>query len=242
MAVLRAFVRRNLADPPLAVKLPRDHEMDWLATRSGAGSGDSILSLWNTPQRDKPEDQAAQAGRGWDLCEMGNQCKYAIDYRQKNQASRTVPTDAKQYTHNSGYSSDTKSMVGDLESPFNHVLRERKRLAKAAKWETPLVPVAIRLAKSIGTMLNSAMFSDYTGTGFNWSFGNALQFKAVREWRSGTWKADFEELEAALSLWLYSVRSKDGTLDSVSPSYSQECLRILGKRRYRGPLRRDLQW
>ncbi|KAM5353012.1 hypothetical protein ACJZ2D_017120 [Fusarium nematophilum] len=105
---------------------------------------------------------------------------------------------------------------GDLEQNGNrdseaHMAMEiRRDLGELADWRGPASAEAVTLARAIEVTMDALFGNSLTGE-FTWSLGahylqpgvQSVNFRLERDDKG--WKAYADEIEAALSLWLYSV-------------------------------------
>lgn len=183
MTILRAWVRRGLARLPASQPLVPEHELDWLAITLGA---DHSKAPWVDLSRVTRNSQSKPwAEGGWDWGVSGVQdpanCHKLQPYSYTAEAS-------------------SKAQV---------VLKVRRELGKLADWHGPASAEAISLARAIEVVMDTMdpLFECHTGE-LSWSMdvcGEPIYFRLERE--AGSWKAFSDELEAALSLWLYSVHA-----------------------------------
>ncbi|KXH64846.1 hypothetical protein CNYM01_07876 [Colletotrichum nymphaeae SA-01] len=146
-------------------------------------------------------------------------------------------------------------------STAHRVVMIRRDLAQLASWQGPASAEAVSLARSIEATVN-ALFSDSEQDNYTWSLATQsgdseeelIYFRLNRI--NGIWNAHADELEAALSIWLFSVDrlekngganhqdivgdKKDDKWLRVRGSPSRPGLRLLGS--YTEGLHRDLSW
>ncbi|KAK1506986.1 hypothetical protein CTAM01_03318 [Colletotrichum tamarilloi] len=141
----------------------------------------------------------------------------------------------------------------------------RKDIAQLANWQGPASMEAVSLARSIEATMD-LLFRDSEQVDYTWSLASQggepgenleeqlIYFRLNRI--EGKWNAHADELEAALSMWLYSVDdiekneetndqdtvgdNKDDKWLRVKGSPSRPGLRLLGS--YTESLHRDLSW
>ncbi|ETS83858.1 hypothetical protein PFICI_05734 [Pestalotiopsis fici W106-1] len=148
------------------------------------------------------------------------------------------------------------------ELPHLHahrVMKIRRDLAQLASWHGPVSAEAISIARSIEVTMDF-FFRDTEELNYTWALNSPTHDLVVlrlhRE--NGKWQAYADELEAALSLWLFSVdkAENDDELDHLNKSpigdaqddkwlrakglSAKNSLRILGS--YSQSLHRDLWW
>jgi ankyrin repeat protein len=150
-------------------------------------------------------------------------------------------------------------LVGDVSKTLpkaHRLMKIRRNIGKLADWHGPASTEALCLARAIEIVMNT-LFGDDTEKSFHWSIGSGdakIQFRLERE-RQGAWKAFSDELEAALSLWLYSVYNSENSREEDNKGRKsadddawlrdkgtapKPCLRLLDSHSL--ALERDLDW
>jgi hypothetical protein len=234
MTVLRAWVRRGLTKPPKCQPLLPGYELDWLAMTLGSAEGGT------SPYPPKTDDTGYHLpwadGGSWDW----------------SLATAENPSD---YTK--------LSQRSEGESTADRVVKIRRGLGELADWPGSASTEAIALARAMEATMDALLgnFIQNANTrrpgvytlALRVSDGNTvhLQFKNQK----GSWKAYADEIEAVLSLWLFSVEKANHdhpyedreTDDSSGDSWlrargspAQPSLQFLGP--CTPGLRRDLQW
>ncbi|CAH0055787.1 unnamed protein product, partial [Clonostachys solani] len=227
MTGLRAWVRRGLAEPPRYHPLSRGFELEWFAITLG--------DLDNAPWWDPPEPESKVKNcknSNWGIMTGGSpEIHEKLRQTSKNGTSKA-------YT----------------------VMKIRRDLGQLYDWRGPASAEAISLARAIEVTMN-ALFSSSPTASFVWSLkahsaeSNAQSVNLHLKQQNGSWKASAEEIEAALSLWLFSVsdqeqgqnrqvspgtpRSEDDARFRAKRSPAKRSLRLLGS--YTQRLRRHLQ-
>lgn len=201
MTVLRAAVRRNIARNPRSQPLLSGHEMDWLAMTLG----DRGNAPWQDPQK--------HAGK-WDRCDRPWTEGNGWDW---NVAAVESPAD------------ESHPVVKDGSQPSRarRIMGIRRDIGELAGWPGPASAEAISLARAIEVTMD-AIFHDPKPISGNltWSLRNvrpgfsseSIPFHV--KWKDGKWKAYSDEVEAALSLWLYSVNERGYSRQSVEDKSS----------------------
>ncbi|KAF2264918.1 hypothetical protein CC78DRAFT_215157 [Lojkania enalia] len=216
MAVLRVWVRRNLAIIPRSQPLLSDHEMDWLALTLG---GDYTKAPWLDTSKasgDKSSTLWAQSGSCiWEIQGV----EYAENLKKLEQHKLSGPREAETSAptveerqningHQTLYLSQNNQISESWSNP--HIcMRVRRDIGRLADWHGPASAEAISLARAIEFTMD-ALLPSLTGT-FTWSINTSsgpIHFQIKRE-PTGTWKSLSDELEAALSLWLYALYDKE---------------------------------
>ncbi|KAK3291041.1 uncharacterized protein B0H64DRAFT_349835, partial [Chaetomium fimeti] len=230
MAVLRSLVRRNLAERPNSLPLPPGHELDWLAITLTKSSDAPWLHPDKPPRADRDD---------WGY--------------------RIVPAEQANNTAPGGYTDARHSRA-------HQAMLIRIQLGVLAGWRGTASAEAVALASAIEIVMGTLRLDHWKSNGmFTWhitssnsSVHEPVEFCAT--WRQTTWTTFPQEIEAALSLWLYSVRhreenqeeagyySSESWLGGATPSQLQSkrargksSLQILGSLDAR-ILQRDLSW
>lgn len=203
MIVLRAVVRRNLSKLPGSRRLKPGYEMDWLALNFRKHS---TMAEW----LHRPEGLADdKLDTYWDWRPVPVQ----------------DPTQDKRSTLQDNPGSDPW---------FNAhaTMTLRKDLGISAGWQGPASAEAIALANAIEVTMDTLFGS--TMDSFTWSLeilplaeGAGRQLVTFRvDRQGGMWKAHADEMEAVLSLWLYSVsdaeNERKGTKKERMKSFQNE--------------------
>ncbi|KXH37807.1 hypothetical protein CSIM01_08170 [Colletotrichum simmondsii] len=149
------------------------------------------------------------------------------------------------------------SLCGYIMQLFGQRGLHWRDLAQLADWQGPASAEAVALARSIEATMN-LMFKGSDQINFTWSLaargGELIYFRLNR--LEGKWNAHADELEAALSMWLFSMNElekkeeanhqyivgdgKDDKSLRVRGSPLKPGLRVLGS--YTRSLHRDLSW
>lgn len=233
MTLVRVFIRRVYARPPLCVPLAPGFELDWFAISLMDRDPAPWLRDTKDTETDKSED-TCPCDKGW--CILNNSPQGASLHFATDSLPRSRAHDA---------------MV------------IRKRLGEVAGWRSLVYAEAAALKRAIeltaDALLTESRF-DLPNIRLIWSIdakfngteSQAVCFRLLKF--NGSWTADVEELEAALSLWIYSVdqqRRQHGPEDpdedgeteewfSVEDPLNSFSLRSLGK--YSFTLRENLRW
>lgn len=250
MSVLRAVLRRGLSDCPEHHQLPRDHEIDWLSVRFSEKDGG--LRLWDR----QPTLQEPKPPRRWlrDLFRVSAKPAYA------DAMDSFGPSGDQQFKWNivsealnSGYDPPNAPLPGTNRAQC--VVNSRERLGYLTRWPSAYSDQATSLVASIECIMN---FPDlYNGTEpFVWwmratTGGGTSPAAEVIEFRinrvEDRWVVNLGQIEAVLSLWMYSVKQSEGILDDVGDARLRSgkvnrkpTTRPLG--RSTPLLRRDLRW
>ncbi|KAJ3538230.1 hypothetical protein NM208_g6000 [Fusarium decemcellulare] len=249
MTALRALVRRGLAMPPGSETLAPGFELEWFAMTFD----DVDNTTWLNPRR---YEVARPNGNG---AKSGNR---ATEPRIEKTWAVVTGDIIKRY--------EELSRVENREVPpsaAHRVMSIRRDLGQLSGWPGVASAEAIAVARSIEITMDT-LFKHLRGN-FTWSL--PVYFKGTSQkitfrvdfQENGAWKSYADEIEAALSLWLYSVRQhgdqpNEEALSTSIPFLQQSGhtkddawlrargpraklgLRILGP--YTKSLHRDLQW
>ncbi|KAF4985886.1 hypothetical protein FDECE_16248 [Fusarium decemcellulare] len=241
MTALRAVVRRGLAMPPGSETLAPGFELEWLAMTHDDVDGAS----WSKAANYK----AARSDSG--VFEAHTEERWTVMTGE----TPTKYEELKEAGEN-----------GAPDSAAHRVMVVRRDLGQLSGWPGVASSEAISVARSIEIIMDT-LFKDLEGSSFTWSltidFGGTPQQVTFRVdcQEDGAWKSYADEIEAALSLWLYSARKQEEmeeaitkdelTHVSVSRNKNDSWLRAKGSSpklglRLLGPyqksLHRDLQW
>ncbi|KAF4460127.1 ankyrin repeat [Fusarium albosuccineum] len=241
MTALRAVVRRGLAMPPGSETLVPGFELEWLAMTHDDVDGAS----WSKAANYK----AARSDSG--VFEVHKEKAWTV-------MTGETPTQYEELKE--------AGENGAPESAAHRVMVVRRDLGQLSGWSGVASAEAISVARSIEITMD-ALLKDLEGNRFTWSlnvnFGETPQLVTFRVDRQedGVWKSYADEIEAALSLWLYSTKEQEEKEESITKdepplasaarkkddswlrakaSSSKLGLRLLGP--YEKSLHRDLQW
>lgn len=213
MAFLRAFLRRSLSEAPHAQQLPAGHEMDWLATRildpvhqAKLWRGNHAPDLprqrsWRKPLggvtlKVLPKDSFWE-GKCYDWKMISGAGCGRYEERAENQINRA-----------------------------QQVVETRKRLGYLTRWPGAFSEIATSVAAAIQLVLNTEGFGILNG--IEWSLGvgenTNLVFNIELEEESRKYIVDIAAIEAALSLWMFSLYE-----DEASTAGSEDWEDMKGK-------------
>ncbi|KAJ4016132.1 hypothetical protein NW758_015116 [Fusarium oxysporum] len=214
MMAFRALVRRGLATPPECIMLTSGFELDWFATTLG----DIDNAPWMAKRVPDINTQTRKAFRKWTV-RTGKIAQKHNNESQTDQAPE--PNSSNSKANNVVSSSDEKHLCS------NEAMKLRRNLGRLADWRGPASEEAISVARAIEITMDTLFGISYEDSLFRWSlcaqFGgldSPVNFELKRQ-ESGKWKAYSDEIEASLSLWLYSVNDleeKEPQAPSVKPS------------------------
>ncbi|RYP78165.1 hypothetical protein DL769_003246 [Monosporascus sp. CRB-8-3] len=219
MVILRAAVRRNLAQLPKSQPILSGHELDWLAMTLG---GARTKAPWMDPSKVDENRRSrpwADGGAGWDwrvsAVEDPAKRKKLEPVRgttgtSANESKKLVqPNENGDREIHKTRDSAIQDKSCNSRSEAHRVMKIRRDLGKLADWHGPASSEAIFLARAI-EVAAGALLPTLTGT-LTWSLevcGKPIHFRLEPK-HTGAWKAFSDEIEAALSLWLYSVDDKE---------------------------------
>lgn len=256
MTALRAWVRRGFTDELCSKRLSQSYELDWLALNLG----DPEHVFWS---KSNP-NPALETERTWKIAAGGNESQYeALQPR---------------HTKSQPEAQGEEAECSTISNRFNAqgIMTMRRNLAKLTNWHGPAREQAIRLTHAIEVVMNSLFAparleaDDQEIQRFLWPLyveggpegRECIQLHVDRDNDNRTWKAYADEVEAILSLWLYSNQSsaqkpedqKSQSAEAISTSSNVEddtwlrakglgtqlALRRIGP--YTRELHRDLGW
>ncbi|RSL84277.1 hypothetical protein CEP51_003995 [Fusarium floridanum] len=232
MVAMRALVRRGLAKPPVDRLLDPGFELDWFSLTQVDGG-----KSWLKPS--KPGAAEGKVSGDWRVMTAGSPDIYS-PLRREIQDPWQEETRPRSKAH--------QAMI------------IRKELGQCVTWPSVASVEAVALARSIEITMNTLLRHSRAGT-WSWSVGtdyvdedgeSEVHF-SLRLGDPGSLESLTKELEATLSLWLFSVNGHENSQDPGNrryrslgaPPHTKECLqqsslRLLGK--YDKSLHRDLDW
>ena len=262
MTIWRAWVRRGLIAIPVSEKVLEDHEMDWLALKMAKsdqqpGEGDFWPSV----------DQRPEGGGGGQL-NLSEHLKWKISTGDKNLAhtgfwdpdGSTGEVSQLQQDPLPGplLQPEPESQPGLSNKQAANALNIRRRLGQLTNWTGKASLASISVVSSIEAVMNT-LFNDKRG-GFTWSLGVEVDEKAAeislrieKPSSEQGWKIDATSIEAALSLWVYDIRSIESSKKSTKKGavndwlrddleLKREVVQLLGPDEPEKTLQRDIKW
>ncbi|KAJ2906600.1 ankyrin repeat [Zalerion maritima] len=229
MTGLRVWLRRHLADLPACEGLVPGYELDWLAMTFG---GDPKEAPWfvnsqkaptSKPSFDQTEESLASSSRD-----------PASSTSDEQEVLHNTPMDWRVRTdgpapNEDGLKPSVKHCTAGPTtiSTAQRIIQTRRDLAVLAEWHSPSSTVAIALARAIELTMSSLVPPDIAAQhqALTWSLGvlspanvqdEEVAFRVNWDNKLGKWKAYSDELEAAISLWTYSVHKLENR-DSANP-------------------------
>ncbi|KAK4148034.1 uncharacterized protein C8A04DRAFT_33569 [Dichotomopilus funicola] len=204
MVMLRAWVRRNLATLPEYAPLLPGHELDWLAMSLGA---DTANPMWMSGPQHRLRPW--MSGVEYD----NDNSSLAMSAAADDMAENLGPDQQKEATPQATYLG-----VECEASPFSQSNRVHQLMLQG-----PAATEAIALTHAIEITMDSLFGTTNTvGDVIRWSLpaigllgesshSGSVEFRVERG-ETGRWRAFSDEIEAALSLWLYSVYEDEDPL------------------------------
>ncbi|KAI0596351.1 hypothetical protein F4775DRAFT_316176 [Biscogniauxia sp. FL1348] len=261
MTCARTWVRRGLAEPPISSRLTSDFELDWLAL--------SLKDCKNAPwMKDSGKDKVKDQGKNPD----------------SDSAEETIET----WTIYSGQERYFRALKkGSNESSSRRSVAQeamviRKELGNLSNWQGPASAEAVRLSEVIEAVADTFL-AENKGPGpktYNWilpvrytmanqpttseddnqlittSKNDQISIQLTHNGRG--WEIPTGDIEAALSLWMYSIRKQERAhgqgqdLERPDPQNRNARLRFRGERKLglrlfgpaclKTPLFEDLAW
>lgn len=229
VTILRVIVRRGLGKAPNRTVLKPKFELDWFVL----SFGNLLAAPWinlekpleNTPKKlDDPEPVRSYT---WEIC--------------------TGEEQERLHTESSADSSPDSNLRIKNSLP-HQIMLARKYLGHSSHWVSPALEEAISLSRAIEAVASAFLSQQPTET-YKWripamctaynSTGIAKGdiYITISENTDGTWHVDEAEIEAILSLWLYSTSPAKHSKASRPRS-----LRVYGSSESEGRLMRDLEW
>lgn len=249
MVIIRAWTRRDLTTAPSAYKIPRGYEMDWLATRLAFESHRLWSTVTETHTSDSPTvpvqancnntqaatntskttsaaQQAVVSGQCAEDCNCNvfdESCwKWDIESGKGTESFNFHPLHSVQ----SQGRGSSMSISG-----CHQAMKLRERIGQLSKWTGSVSEAAIALASAIEIVMET-VFKDGKFQDMAWTMqgirsdanDSGLIFLSVQR-LNGFWKASATEIEAVLSLWLFSIRTKQTHNVSIDMHLNNDWLR-----------------
>lgn len=185
MAFLRSWVRRDLAEPPITLEIPADHEIDWLAIR-----------LARCHQEHWPDDE-----EDFENFQHGD-----LEWSIVNGAAVTG-----QFNPKSGYGDGDDEMLAHRVMRVRAHLGQLCGWTGPASELALSIAKSVEDTLNIpfpGEDSNIFAWSLKAKISTNVGVEQNIHFTVRRE--EGLWEANATELEAALSLWLFAAHEEAG--------------------------------
>lgn len=252
---IRAVVRRALTHKINQTNLMSGYELDWFAM----SLSNIHTAVWLPPaEKDegntKTTRPAKQSDASWKTSHPSSSWSWTI---HTGLPFASIKADNHQF--------DPQCYRVDELGTSQSILDLRRSLGELGNWKSPVYSGALALSKAIEVTMDhfAAHLRKPEDKWFSWTLqvkasGHSMSKRELIEVRvkkeTDGWKAPVDALEAALSLWLYSVYSSNGKLEEerppVFPSCSddwirgkkmqEKCLQIIGPCTFR--LVQDLGW
>lgn len=186
MAALRAWIRRGLAKPMFCRGLLPGFELDWFA--------DSLRTVGNAPWYNDLDGSSQEENTS-------------------SLSRRSTSTNQDELTKSDDQSTTKEPLICEAQD----YTTMRQSLAKLADWRGPASQEAIAVSLAIEATMN--LLDDNLGLeDFSWGYKiqdaslneQELKFRVIKQ-PDGKWKAHAGEIEAALSLRLFYIKSQQET-------------------------------
>ncbi|OTA95889.1 hypothetical protein M434DRAFT_28384 [Hypoxylon sp. CO27-5] len=251
MISVRVWVCRRLAGLPTSQRLLSGFELDWLALALSNPSKAPWLGEVGNGKSDQNSSQV-DIGSNWIISSIQHDADLLELESLSGSAGPRTTTGPAEGTNSAGQ-----------KSKAHQTMRIRRELGRLADWHGPASTEAVCLARAIEVVMDTFFDDVREDLDLRWSLPVDKEMVYFRLEKKGaeTWKAFADELEAALSLWLYSLndierinreRRVDNKSDITAKAEDDDSwLRAdegIDKRSLRvlGPdsqwLRRDLSW
>ncbi|KAF4436576.1 ankyrin repeat protein [Fusarium austroafricanum] len=194
MTAIRAWVRRHLAQLPASQGLMSGFELDWLALSLCMKATDEPWS--------KLSGEAQKPERHW--LKGKERQDWVISSVQDPEACPVLET-------------ETRTVLKKSEANWaTNVMEVRRELGRLADWPGIASTEAIRLARAIEVtmgILDPLFGFDDQPRKMTWSMrvNDERIHLHLERTRPGSWKAPADELDAALSIWLYYIEDQVNT-------------------------------
>lgn len=235
MTVYRAWVRRGLAEIPRYNLLPSGFELEWFSL----SLLELLEAKWLNPEPPigprKHSDTSfrhvkargprqTRAVATEDLQNSAFNGSHASSYTRKTHpgglSDQWIVVTGRDQEYEPVRSASTLSDVNDT-TPAQEALNARVHLGNLVDWKSPVSAEALRLTEAIEAVLES--FMSLVGPAlddeesFIWPvpvdhFTGKDKVYLRLAWKNGIWRAHAGEIEAVLSLWVYSIRSRSGMI------------------------------
>lgn len=213
MTVLRAWVRRGLAKSPYAQQLPPGFEIDWLAMRIAQSQHREVL--WRKPDNGTPDPTEERRWIQIPGISLPPRPAAAPEGFWGQHSFEWGIETGKEGRDYAGLQAWRRYQEIQRSSRAQKVVAARKRLGLLTKWPATSSSsiYAVAVATSIEAVMNTPGLLETKENVLVWSL-NAIKsqtifFKLHRQGRGRPWEANVGEIEAALSLWLFSSRDQD---------------------------------
>jgi ankyrin repeat protein len=211
----RAIVRRGLNKPPVRTPLLSNTELDWFSLTFG----NLATAPWAKAKHTSADEHVAaqeKASHEWKVRTGGNQ-----PYRSLQRLHSDI-TEARE------------------KSAAHKMMLMRQMLCKLSKWKSSVRGEAALLSRAIEAVAET-LLGGLSDTKLVWTIpakykGEAEDIFIELEKKGGKWRVEEQNIEAILSLWLYSTSSAGDT------DTDHRNLRLYGPVHLKTRLSRDLNW
>lgn len=222
VTILRVIVRRGLAKAPNRTVLKSKFELDWFVLSFGNLAAAHWINFDKNSANalNEVDDSGAIRSSTWEICTGGEQTYHPLErLRTDNQDS--LP---------------------------HQIMLARKHLGHSSKWISPVLEEAISLSRAIEAVANTFL-SEHSKENYEWRIPatytankstkpvNDNVYITIFKDKDDRWRVDEAEIEAILSLWLYSTTSTNH-----SKTRRPRSLRVYGPSESEQRLIRDLGW
>lgn len=220
MIILRAYIRRGLSTTPWARPIPKGHEIDWVATRTS--NEEDRNRLLGRRVQDQPSQKKHRSWQSVFLGTPGKNGSLHCPWDDENDDHFWDKDTSYKWKVRTvgGFSRyqplrDGSEVLGSESTSMKHI-EARMNLRTSTGWSGPALEQAVRVASAIEAFMNAFFPKDSTVENLVWSISNAsasdasvddIKFSLSRK-ESG-WIADVRQIEAFLSLWLFSVSEEE---------------------------------
>ncbi|KAI5809194.1 hypothetical protein BZA77DRAFT_364287 [Pyronema omphalodes] len=258
MTGVRAFIRRRLSKKPLTVSLPKEFELEWLASAILANQG-AFGSHYSGLRAMKQQDHHWTNQKWANTLGLNRLRRGAPMMSEEVGDDMLKPPTLRVITGGIAHQCTSPCLPG-LENAMK-VIQIRQRLGRLTKWRNQASSAAVSLANSMELVLNKLL--QKSTESFTWGINVYFEGKTQRvhlniEKEDGRFRVTLAEIESLLSLWLQHVylqeqqeeaRKKDGNEEEsnsrcdnirLERETAKQNLRILGQNI--SSLRQDLKW
>ncbi|KAI5809186.1 hypothetical protein BZA77DRAFT_348057 [Pyronema omphalodes] len=258
MTGVRALIRRRLSKKPLTVSLPKEFELEWLASAILANQ-EAFGSHYSGLRAMKQQDHHWTNQKWANTLGLNRLRRGAPMMSEEVGDDMLKPPTLRVITGGISHQCTSPCLPG-LENAMK-VIRIRQRLGRLTKWRNQASSAAVSLANSMELVLNKLL--QKSTESFTWGINVYFEGKTQRvhlniEKEDGRFRVTLAEIESLLSLWLQHVylqeqqeeaRKKDGNEEESDSRWdnirleretAKQNLRILGQNI--SSLRQDLKW
>ncbi|KAM5345163.1 hypothetical protein ACJ41O_011025 [Fusarium nematophilum] len=238
MAFVRAVVRLRFAWPPSSTCLTPGFELDWLAVNLAHLAESPWSKGYLSQDRTSKRTPAEEAMIPWAV---------AGGYEERDPTLQ-------------GFGAARPDIGND--TTVQRVMAIRKVLGNLADWRGPASAEAVRLSGALEAAMDALLPPPSVASPGSYVWGipichesDVRQISIGLTWRNGAWAIHAREVEAILSLWLYSARwgqRKPADIENQRLDEGDSRLRAEGEREpglklfgssaRKNELIRDLQW